>query len=150
VIDPSREQELNKALELFFFSYREFTAYPDAVLAQRGLQRVHHRIVYFVGRNPGVTVGELLCILGVSKQALNAPLKRLMEAGLVCRAVGESDRRLRHLHLTAEGAALESELSTSQRELMAGIFAAEGPEREAAWRAIMRAVAGTGSASPGC
>ncbi|PKQ19740.1 MAG: MarR family transcriptional regulator [Actinobacteria bacterium HGW-Actinobacteria-6] len=143
MIDPSREQELNEALELFFFGYREFTAYPDAVLAERGLGRVHHRILYFVGRNPGVTVGELLSILGVSKQALNAPLRRLMAERLVENAVGESDRRARHLRLTADGSALEAQLSGSQRERMAGIFAAEGPDREAAWRAVMRDVAGT-------
>ncbi len=81
MIDASREQELNEALELFFFGYREFTAYPDGVLAKRGLGRVHHRILYFVGRNPGVTVGDLLGVLGVSKQALNAPLRRLMAEG---------------------------------------------------------------------
>lgn len=141
MIDASREQELNEALELFFFSYREFTAYPDEVLAARGLGRVHHRILYFVGRNPDVTVGDLLGILGVSKQALNAPLRRLMAEGLVVNAVGESDRRARHLRLSDAGAALERELSGSQRERMAAIFSAEGPEREAAWRAIMSAVA---------
>jgi DNA-binding MarR family transcriptional regulator len=142
MIDASREQELNEALELFFYAYREFTAYPDEVLAARDLGRVHHRILYFVGRNPGVTVGELLGILGVSKQALNAPLRRLMAEGLVVNAVGESDRRARHLRLSDSGAALERELSGSQRERMEGIFAAEGPGREAAWRAIMGAVAG--------
>lgn len=145
MIDASREQELNEALELFFYAYREFTAYPDEVLAARDLGRVHHRILYFVGRNPDVTVGELLGILGVSKQALNAPLRRLVAEGLVVNAVGESDRRARHLRLSDSGAALERELSGSQRERMAGIFAAEGSERELAWRAIMGAVANSSS-----
>lgn len=142
MVDSNRERELNEALELFFFGYRQFTAYPDRVLAERGLQRVHHRILYFVGRNPGIGVNALLGILGVSKQALHAPLRRLVELGLVESRVGERDRRARELSLTAEGKALERELSGSQRERMAAIFAEAGPEREAAWRDVMARVAG--------
>jgi DNA-binding MarR family transcriptional regulator len=141
MVDTSREQQLNEALELFFFAYREFTAYPDTILAGRGLQRVHHRILYFVGRAPGVSVNELLATLGVTKQALNAPLRRLMELGLVESTAGERDRRVRELRLTGEGAKLESQLSGSQRERMAAIFAGAGPQQEAAWREIMRNVA---------
>ncbi len=142
MVDSSREQQLNESLELFFFAYREFTAYPDTILAARGLQRVHHRILYFVGRNPGITVSALLGTLGVTKQALNAPLRRLLEAGLVDSIKGESDRRVRHLELTETGAALEHELSASQRERMATVFDRSGPEAEAAWRAVMSGVAG--------
>lgn len=142
MVDSLREQQLNESLELFFFAYREFTAYPDGVLAGKGLQRVHHRVLYFVGRCPGITVGELLKTLGVSKQALNAPLRRLTQLGLVESSAGEHDRRIRQLQLSATGQRLEHELSSSQRERMSAVFAQVGPEREAAWREIMTLVAG--------
>ncbi len=140
MVDSLREHQLNEALELFFFAYREFTAYPDEVLARRGLQRVHHRILYFVGRNPGITVSELLRVLDVSKQALNAPLRRLAEEGLVSSTPG-ADRRVRQLRLTPAGAKLESELSGSQRDRMAQVFSAVGTTAEDDWREVMRQVA---------
>jgi DNA-binding MarR family transcriptional regulator len=141
MVDVSREAELNEALELFFFAYREFTAYPDEILALRGLQRVHHRILYFVGRKPGITVNELLRTLGVTKQALNAPLRKLVSEGLVASAPRATDRRVRELRLTEPGAALEFELSGSQRDRMAAVFGEVGEGREAAWRDVMRRVA---------
>ena len=141
MVDVSRDQQLNEALELFFFAYREFTAYPDQVLRERGLQRVHHRILYFVGRNPGLAVNELLRTLGVTKQALNAPLRHLLERGMVASAVGEHDRRSRALTLTDAGAALERELSGSQRTQLAAVFADSGVGSEAAWRDVMRRIA---------
>jgi len=67
------------AIEQFFFAYRGFTSNPDRILEQRGLGRVHHRVLYFVGRNKGITVSALLGILGVSKQALHAPLRQLVD-----------------------------------------------------------------------
>lgn len=136
----TRDQQLNEALELFFFAYREFTAYPDEILARRGLQRVHHRILYFVGRNPGLAVSDLLGTLGVTKQALNAPLRRLTDDGLVASTPG-TDRRVRELRLTPDGAALETELSGSQRARMSAIFAETGAPAEEAWRDVMRRVA---------
>lgn len=141
MIDSSREGELNRALELLFFGYREFTAYPDRLLQSRGLQRVHHRILYFVGRNPGISVNGLLGVLGVSKQALHGPLKRLVELRLVASAVAENDRRSRSISLTVAGAQLESELSSSQRELLEAVFSAAGDEKESAWREVMAAIA---------
>ena len=68
MIDQNNQAILNEALELFHFAFRAFTSGPDAILAEQGLQRVHHRILYFVGRNPAISVNALLRILGVSKQ----------------------------------------------------------------------------------
>ena len=78
----SRETLLRLAIEQFYFGYRAFTALPDRILSQRGLGRVHHRILYFVGRNPKISVNDLLGMLSVTKQALNAPLRQL----ILCRA----------------------------------------------------------------
>ena len=48
MVDPNNQDTLNEALELFHFAFRAFTTGPDAILAEQGLQRVHHRILYFV------------------------------------------------------------------------------------------------------
>lgn len=142
-IDSSREAELNQALELMHFAYRAFTAGPDRMLEARGLQRVHHRILYFVGRNPGISVNGLLSILAVSKQALNAPLRQLLEMRLVESQVSSGDRRVRELRLTRDGSRLEAGLSGPQRQLMDGVFQAAGPGAEARWRDTMALVAGS-------
>lgn len=131
-----------EALELFYFAYRAFTALPDEILAERGLARMHHRILYFVARRPGQRVSELLATLGVSKQAVHAPLRQLVEAGLICVAPDAADGRARCLSLTPQGEALEISLSRTQRELLRGIFAHNGDTAEQAWRQIMRELAG--------
>jgi len=139
-IDSNRERELNAALELFHFAWRSFTAGPDRILEGKGLQRVHHRILYFVGRNPGIAVNGLLAILGVTKQALNAPLRQLQEMRLVEAQAGSHDARVRELRLTADGMRLERSLSGLQRNEMEAIFKSAGADAEAAWRHVMAAL----------
>ena len=51
-------------MEAFFGAYRAFTAKPDEMLARRGLSRVHHRILFFISHQPGLSVSELLIRLG--------------------------------------------------------------------------------------
>jgi DNA-binding MarR family transcriptional regulator len=100
MIDLNRQTDLRHAIEQFYFAYRAFTDRADKVLEQKGLGRVHHRILYFVAHNPDVTVNKLLAILGVSKQALNAPLRQLIEMKLIAVKIAEHDKRVKQLSLT--------------------------------------------------
>lgn len=138
--DQKSTGELERSIELFFFAYRAFTARPDRILAERGLGRVHHRILHFVGRNPRITVTALLGILGVSKQALNGPLRQLLELKLVAGEIAEHDRRVKQLSLTEAGRQLEAQLTGTQMDHLAAAFAAAGPAAEKGWQAAMRAI----------
>lgn len=135
------QAELRRAIELLFFGYREFTDRPDRILERRGLSRVHHRILYFVGANPGLSVGGLLDILAVTKQALSAPLRQLTEMRLVALAPDTADRRVKRLSLTTEGARLEAELTGVQTRLLSAAFDAAGPADAAGWRRVMERLA---------
>jgi len=143
MIEAHDEAELKASIELFYFGYRAFTSRPDHILERRGLGRVHHRILYFVGRRPGTTVNALLATLSVSKQALNAPLRQLVEMKLVATAASTHDRRAKELTLTAEGRRLESQLTATQMKHLQDAFAGAGREAAEGWRAVMRRIADT-------
>jgi DNA-binding MarR family transcriptional regulator len=134
----TREGSLRLAIERFYFAYRAFTAPPDRILQRRGLGRVHHRILYFVGVNPQISVNALLRVLSVTKQALNAPLRQLAEMRLVTIETAEHDRRVRQLRLTPSGARLEAQLTGAQMQQLEKIFAATGTTAEEGWHRVMR------------
>ncbi len=144
MIDPKDEATLRAAIERFYFAYRAFTAGADRVLDGRGLSRVHHRILYFVGRQPGSSVKDLLATLAITKQALNAPLRQLIEQGLVLSGGDDADGRVRRLRLSSEGLRLEAKLTATQMALLAAAFGEAGAAGTAGWFAVMEAVAGRG------
>lgn len=141
MVDQNNTLALQDSIELFYFAYRAFTSRPDRMLEELGLGRVHHRILYFVGRNPDAAVNALLAILKVSKQALNAPLRQLIEMGLISARPADHDRRIKLLRLTPAGEALEAQLTGSQMERLAAVFAAAGEPAAGAWRQVMAALA---------
>ena len=137
-----REEELRLAQDLLFFGYRDFTAGADRILEELGMGRAHHRVLHFVGRRPGITVGELLGILAITKQSLGRVLTPLVEDGYVTQAPGRTDRRQRLLSLTDKGAALERRLYERQRETVMQAYREAGPQAVEGFRRVMRGLMG--------
>ncbi len=101
-------------IELLFFAYRDFVSDPDVVLEQLDFGRAHHRVVHFVGRDPGMTVAQLLDILRITKQSLSRVLKDLIDKGYIYQNEGTTDRRQRLLYLTPAGEDLHQLLMAPQ------------------------------------
>jgi DNA-binding MarR family transcriptional regulator len=135
--NSDRERELNAALEAIHFGFRALTARPDAQLAGLGYSRVHHRILFFVGRNPECSIRQLLGIMRVTKQYLHLPLQRLIEDKYILVRQDPADRRVKRLVLSKRGATLEAELSGDQRHRFQHVFEKAGPQAEAGWRKVM-------------
>ena len=127
-----REDELRQGIELLFYAYRDFTAEADAMLQAYGFGRAHHRVIYFVGRNPGMPVSALLDILKITKQSLS----RVLGQGFVQQRPG-ADRRQRLLDLTPQGAELERRLTEDQRALVARAYRAAGAEAVEGFRSVL-------------
>ena len=107
------ENEIRKAIELIFFSYRDFTAGPDKILEKINFGRAHHRVIYFVGKQKKITIKELLLILQITKQSLSRVLNQLVKEKFILVSTG-IDKRTKNLSLTKKGGDLEKELSTIQ------------------------------------
>ena len=107
------ETEIRKAIELIFFSYRDFTAGPDKILEKINFGRAHHRVIYFVGKQKKNTIKELLSILQITKQSLSRVLSQLVKEKFILVSTG-IDKRTKNLSLTKKGEDLEKELSTIQ------------------------------------
>ena len=132
-----REEELRQGIELLFFAYRDFTAEPDAILAEYGFGRAHHRVIYFVGRHPGITVSDLLDILRITKQSLSRVLGQLVREKFIVQRPGVRDRRQRLLELTEKGVELERLLTERQRARIARTYREAGAEAVEGFRKVM-------------
>jgi DNA-binding MarR family transcriptional regulator len=139
VVNPLflRDEDLRQGIELLFFAYRDFTARADAILAKQAMGRAHHRVVYFVGRHPDISVSELLEILSITKQSLSRVLSQLVREGYIIQKTGTTDRRQRLLHLTEKGRRLEGELTSEQRARIAAAYKDAGAVAVEGFRKVM-------------
>jgi DNA-binding MarR family transcriptional regulator len=134
------DDQLREAMELLFYAYRDFTAEPDVALSKHAFGRAHHRVIYFVGRNPGITVGELLAILKITKQSLSRVLGQLVREAFIVQRTDESDRRRRMLFLTDKGRELEARLTSMQCRRIAAAYGRAGEGASDGFRAVLREI----------
>jgi DNA-binding MarR family transcriptional regulator len=123
-----RDPEIRRGVELLYFGYGHMTRSIDRLLAQQGLGRAHHRALYFIARQPGLSVSNLLSLLSITKQSLGRVLTELQERGLVEVGIGQRDRRQRLLTLSKSGEQLEAELFGLLRERMSAAYERAGAD----------------------
>jgi DNA-binding MarR family transcriptional regulator len=133
--------DLDGALELMYYGWRGMTLMADQYLATIGLSRPHHRILYVVARQPDISIGELIEVLGISKQALNRPLSLLLERDLLTSKRSVEQHRSKLLRLTDAGKRIEQRASDYERKVLRAAFDRVGPSGAAAWTAVMGVIA---------
>ncbi len=133
--------DLDAALELMYYGWRGMTLSADEYLATLGLSRPHHRILYVVARQSEISIGALIEVLGISKQALNRPLGLLLERKLLTAKRSPTQHRSKLLSLTQAGQRVEQRASGHERKVLREAFDRVGPSGAAAWMAVMGAIA---------
>jgi DNA-binding MarR family transcriptional regulator len=133
-----REEEFRVAQDMLFFAFRDLNAAADEILQELGFGRAHSRALHWIGRLPDLKVGELLLILGITKQSLARVLGPLIEQGYVQQGKGKVDRRQRLLTLSEKGAALERKLFECTRERLAAAYRDAGGQAVDGFRKVLR------------
>ena len=121
-----REAEIRRGIELLYFGYSHLTRAVDEPLAIQGLGRAHHRALYFIARQPGLSVSDLLKLLAITKQSLGRVVNDLTARGLIESASSRIDRRQKLIRLTNAGVELEASLFDALREKLATAYGKAG------------------------
>lgn len=135
-----KEESLNRDLWLFHVAFRQLIKLPDELLQARGLGRIHHRILFVIGRSGEISVGAIAEKLSITRQALHGPMRQLRELQLIASAPSPENRTVQLVQLTKAGAALEFDVNELQRRHLAMAFAQSGKAGEEAWRKVMTTV----------
>lgn len=121
-----REDEVRRGIEYLFFAHGALWRAIDARLAEQEIGRAHYRALYFIARRPGLTITDLLLLLGITKQSLGRVIKELEARELVATRPGNRDRRQKELRLTDAGRALEASIFGLLRDAMSRAYTHAG------------------------
>lgn len=134
-IDSS--DRLDEDIWLFHLAFRNLVRIPDEMLARRGLNRIHHRVLFVIGRAKEISVGDIAEQLAISRQALHGPMRQLREGGLIASKPSEVNRTMQLISLTTDGVELEHSLNALQRQHLQLAFDGAHSEAKEGWRSVM-------------
>lgn len=141
-----REEQIRLTYEAMLLAWRELSATCEPLQRDNQLGSAHHRVMFLVSTHQGLTMSALLRRLNITKQSLNRVLQELMARGLIEQRADEHDRRLKHLHLTPQGAAIEEEIFVALRDRMTLAYRAAGGQAVEGFRRVLATLQGEGGA----
>ena len=98
-----KDEQIKEFIQLLYYAYRETFADPKDILAKKFFGPAHLRALNLIERNPGISLGELMFKLKVTKQSLNRVLRDLIKAKMIKQLKDEKDTRKKNLFLDKEG-----------------------------------------------
>ena len=111
-----KDEQIKDFIQLLFYAYRETFSDPKEVLSKKFFGPAHLRSLNLIERHPGISLGELMFKLKITKQSLNRVLRDLIKSKMIKQVKDQSDTRRRNLFLDKEGKIFFEAVYSSQRK----------------------------------
>ncbi|WP_443747553.1 MarR family winged helix-turn-helix transcriptional regulator [Asticcacaulis solisilvae] len=121
------EERFSRALHS---TARQWRVALDARLKDLGVSQAGWMTIAMVAKaDKPPSQGELATQLSVEPATMVAMIDRLVKAGLVERVACTTDRRIKHIHLTAAGEAISDEVHTTAETFRMDILHGISPDK---------------------
>ena len=111
-----KDEQIKDFIQLLYYAYRETYSDPKDILSKKFFGPAHLRALNLIESNPGVSLGDLIFKLKITKQSLNRVLKDLIKLGIIKFKKNENDTRVKHVFLTDNGIKLFNEIFSIQKK----------------------------------
>ena len=108
-----KDEQIKEFIQLLYYAYRETFSDPKEVLSKKYFGPAPLRALNLIERNQGISLGELIFKLKITKQSLSRVLNQLVKEKYIILSVGD-DKRTKKLILSKKGQELEKNLSEIQ------------------------------------
>ena len=111
-----KDEQIKDFIQLIFYAYRETFSDPKEILAKKFFGPAHLRVLNLIERNPGISLGELIFKLKVTKQSLNRVLRELIKSKMIRQIKDDKDTRRKNLFLDKEGKVFFEKVYEAQKK----------------------------------
>ena len=111
-----KDEQIKEFIEKLFLSYRDTFSDSKTVLNKYSLGIAHNKVLHILSSYEGITIGELLAKLKITKQSLNRILRDLIKIDLINFKKDSKDTRVKHVYLNEKGKKIFNEIFTMQKK----------------------------------
>ena len=135
-----KDEQIKDFIQLISYAYRETFSDPKEILAKKFFGPAHLRVLNLIERNPGISLGELIFKLKVTKQSLNRVLRELIKSKMIKQIKNDSDTRRKNLFLDKEGKIFFEKIYESQKKRIFNALKNSEPESVIKFREVLNKI----------
>ena len=111
-----KDEQIKEFIEKLFLTYRDTFSDSKTILNKYSLGIAHNKVLHIVSTYKGITIGELLAKLKITKQSLNRILRDLIKIDVITFKKGSKDTRVKHVYLNEKGEKIFEEIFSKQKK----------------------------------
>ena len=111
-----KDEQIKEFIEKLFLSYRDTFSDSKSVLNKYSLGIAHNKVLHILSVYKGITIGELLNKLQITKQSLNRILRDLIKLDVIIFKKDTKDTRVKHVYLNDKGKKIFDEIFSKQKK----------------------------------
>ena len=135
-----KDEQIKDFIQLIFYAYRETFSDPKEILAKKFFGPAHLRVLNLIERNPGISLGELIFKLKVTKQSLNRVLRELIKSKMIKQIKDDKDTRRKNLFLDKEGKVFFDKVYETQKKRIFEALKSSDPDSVLKFKEVLKKI----------
>jgi len=123
-----KDEQIKEFIEKLFLSYRDTFSDSKEILDKYSLGIAHNKVLHILSIYEGITIGELLHKLKITKQSLNRILRDLIKIQVIIFKKDTKDTRVKHVYLNEKGNKIFNEIFSKQKKRIYNALLSSSPK----------------------
>jgi len=135
-----KDEQIKEFIQLLFYAYRETYSDPKQILVKRSFGLAHLRTLNLIEGNPGISLGELIFKLKITKQSINRVLQDLIKSKMVKQVKDKNDTRKKNLYLDKEGKLFFERVYETQKKRVFNALKKSDPDSVIKFKEVLKKI----------
>ena len=135
-----KDEQIKEFIQLLYYAYRETFSDPKEILSRKFFGPAHLRALNLIESNPGISLGELIFKLKITKQSINRVIRDLLKSKMIKQEKDESDTRKKKLYLDKEGKTFFDIIYKKQKKRIFNALKNSEPESVVKFKDVLKKI----------
>ena len=135
-----KDEQIKDFIQLLYYAYRETYSDPKEILSKKFFGPAHLRALNLIESNPGISLGELIFKLKITKQSINRVIRDLLKSKMIKQEKDNSDTRKKKLFLDKEGKTFFDILYKKQKKRIFNALKNSEPESVVKFKEVLKKI----------
>tara|TARA_B100001778_G_C18073971_1_gene399868 strand:- start:60 stop:497 length:438 start_codon:yes stop_codon:yes gene_type:complete len=135
-----KDEQIKDFIQLLYYAYRETYSDPKDILSKKFFGPAHLRALNLIESNPGISLGDLIFKLKITKQSINRVIRDLLKTKMIKQLKDDTDTRKKKLYLDKEGRIFFDVIYKKQKKRIFNALKSSEPESVVKFKEVLKKI----------
>ena len=135
-----KDEQIKEFIQLLYYAYRETYSDPKDILSKKFFGPAHLRALNLIESNPGISLGDLIFKLKITKQSINRVIRDLLKSKMIKQLKDDTDTRKKRLFLDKDGKIFFDTVYKKQKRRIFNALKSSEPESVIKFKEVLKKI----------